>query len=793
LATAGECEAGALDIGDLTCIMIRFRKEPWELKSLIIVESPTKARTIGQYLGKDYKVLSSQGHVRDLPKTDIGVDVDRGFEPKFETKRSKLITSLRDAAKSAQHIYLATDHDREGEAIAFDLFTILNRVVKDEKAFSRPIFNEITKPVILQALEDPEQIDLQKVEAQRTRRILDRLVGYLVSPLLSRTIAGNRFAGLSAGRVQSVALRFLCDRESQIGRFVPEEYWEVDAHVVSGEPFVASVTRHNDEKITLRSEAEAQEVRAVLEKGPIVVSSVEDKKRTRQPAAPFITSSLQQTASSQLSFAPKRTMRLAQELYEGIDLPTGTEGLITYMRTDSVRISDEANDAAREVILRTYGKEYLSEKVRTFKNKKRSQDAHEAIRPTSLDRTPDQLKAYLSEPQLKLYRLIYQRFLATQMAPAVYRQRKVILTAGAYGLEASGNVVEFDGFLKALPGQRSKDAMLPPDLKPKMPVALDHVEQRQKFTEPPRRYSEAGLVNLLEKEGIGRPSTYASIVSVIQERGYVVKEKGSLRPTLLGQMVVDFLARFFSQTVEPRFTAHMEEELDQIEEGKMSRQDALAEFYQPFSARLSELSELLENSEARAFQVVSDMSCDKCGSPMELRYWKGSHFLGCTAYPECRNTVNLPPDLPVVYDGTKILVKEALEKAAEATNGDTISCEVCGSDMNIASGRFGRYYRCSNPECGATAPVSTGVTCPSCGEGTLIEKYSTKRRRSFYSCNRYPKCRFALSDRPVKVCPACEEGVLFEKQDELVCSNKACAHREPVPSEAEATPPLTEA
>jgi DNA topoisomerase-1 len=768
--------------------MVQLRKEPVELKNLIIVESPTKARTIGHYLGEDFQVLSSQGHIRDLPVNDLGVDIENGFKPKFETKRTKQAGQLRDAAKKADRIYLATDHDREGEAIAFDLYTVLGRVVKDESAFSRLVFNEITKPIIVAALKNPKQIDLKKVEAQRVRRILDRLMGYLVSPLLSRTLAGSRFAGLSAGRVQSVALRFLCDREAEIGRFIPEEYWEVDAHLRDGAPFVASVTKRNGKKVTLRTAEDARRVEEVLGREEVTVSAVEEKTRTRQPGPPFITSSLQQASSSVLSFSPKRTMRVAQELYEGINIAGGTEGLITYMRTDSVRTSREAVNAARAAILDAYGQQYLPPKARSFANKKRSQDAHEAIRPTDVRREPKEIAPYLSSDQLKLYSLIYHRFLATQMAAAVYRQRKASLVAGEYTLNAAGSAIEFDGFLRILPDPRSKDSALPPVLREGQTVVVERIEIRQKFTEPPRRYSEAGLVNLLEKEGVGRPSTYASIVSVIQERGYAIKEKGSLRPTLLGQMVVDFLTRFFSETVEPRFTAHLEEDLDRIEDGEMSRLEALNEFYDPFSERLTALERLLEEGKERPFRVLTDVSCEACGAPMELRYWKGSHFLGCSTYPACRSTVNLPPLLSTRYGEERVEVREALERAAE-TAEEQITCATCGKPMMLRMGRYGRFYRCTNPECGATASVSTGVRCPACEDGELVEKYSTKRRRTFYSCDRYPKCRFAVSNPPVQICPACERGVLVDTGDELACSNKDCSHREPKAAAAPTPPP----
>jgi len=757
------------------------------LKDLIIVESPTKARTIGQYLGKNYIVLSSQGHVRDLPKNDLGVNIEKGFEPKFETRRTKNLTLLREAAEGAKHIYLATDHDREGEAIAYDLYAILNRVVKNDDAFSRLIFNEITKPAILEALKQATEIDLPKVEAQRTRRILDRLVGYMLSPLLSRILAGNRFAGLSAGRVQSVALRFLCDRESQITQFTPEEYWEIDAHLRNGEPFVASVTKKNDKKIELKNEKDARKVEKDIQEAEIAIAALEEKERRRQPSAPFITSTLQQSASSQLSFSPKRTMRIAQELYEGIALPEGTTGLITYMRTDSVRISEDAIKAARKLILTDYGKDYLEPKERSFKNKRGSQDAHEAIRPTGIDRSPDAVADYLSPDQQKLYGLIYRRFLATQMTAAVYKQRKILVSAGPYTMEAAGSTIKFDGFLKIMPDSRGKENVIPDKVKVGDELKIDTIDTRQKFTEPPRRYSEAGLINLLEKEGIGRPSTYASIISVIQERGYALRDGGSLRPTLLGQMVVDFLQRFFAETIDPLFTAHMEEDLDQIEEGDMSRVDALDEFYGPFSKQLVDLEAKIEDGASKLFRVESDVTCEKCGSPMDLRFWKGSFFLGCSQYPECKTTVNMPPDISTQYGVGSVVVAKALADVA-ASAAETTPCATCGGTMELKSGRFGRYYKCTNEECAVTASVSTGVVCPTCKEGELVEKYSTKRRKTFYSCNRYPDCRYAISDKPEQLCPVCEEGVLTEKSGMLVCSNKVCGHQQeidmsPEPSE----------
>lgn len=766
----------------LAYIMASSRKEATKLNKLIIVESPTKARTISQYLGKDYQVLSSQGHVRDLPTSDLGVDVKNGFVPKFETKRNKHIKAVREAARDVAEVYLATDYDREGEAIAYNLYTILRGILNDEEAFSRLVFNEITKPVILKALANPTQIDLKKVEAQRTRRILDRLVGYQVSPLLSKALAGSRFEGLSAGRVQSVALRFLCEREAEIAHFTPEEYWEIDVHLTNQQPFVATLTKKDGKKkFVVRSQLEADAVEEDLRQQEVVIGSLTEKERLRQPLPPFITSSLQQTASSVLGFSPQRTMRAAQALYEGVFLPEGSVGLITYMRTDSVRISEEAIQAAREVIQKQYGEPYLSSGVRRYKNRKRSQDAHEAIRPTFLNYSPDTVASYLTPDQSKLYTLIYNRFLATQMAPASYRQRNALLFAGPYTLEAGGSTLTFDGFLTLFPEQLATEDKLPDKLKEGEILAIDSIEKRQKFTEPPRRYSEAGLINLLEKKGIGRPSTYASIVSIIQERRYAVKEKGSLRPTLLGQVVVEFLKRYFSETVEEHFTAHMEENLDRIEEGELTRLEVLNEFYGSFSERLNALANLISNGNKPPLRVTTDVPCDKCGALMELRYWKGSHFLGCPNYPTCRHTKSLPLDLPIRYEDGALIIRKALEAMAEVSA--SMFCPECGNPMALKTGRYGRYYRCTHPACGKTAPVSTGISCPACKQGVLVEKYSQKRQSKFYSCSNYPVCRFAVSETPVKVCPVCERGILTTKNGSLRCSNKKCTYRETLSSE----------
>ena len=739
----------------------------------MIVESPTKARTIGKYLGSSYVVLSSQGHVRDLPKKDLGVDVDNEFTPKFETKRTKQVAQLRQAAKKASQIYLATDNDREGEAIAYDLYTILKRVVKDDDAFLRPVFNEITKPVILEALSKPARIDLNKVEAQRTRRILDRLVGYQVSPLLSRAITGNQFGGLSAGRVQSVALRFLCDREAEIALFVPEEYWEIYVCLKGEEAFTASLTKKNGKKFAAHSEAEADKTRQELQGEEAVVKSIVQNTRLRQPPPPFITSSLQRAASSSLGFAPKRTMSVAQQLYEGVKLPQGDVGLITYMRTDSVRMSGSAVKEARQLIVERYGEDYLSAKTRYYRNKKRSQDAHEAIRPTTVSLRPEKIASWLSPDQCKLYTLIYKRFLSTQMSEALYKQGKGTIAVGCYTLEVTGSALAFDGFLTLYPREKDSDGKIPDWLREGQILAVERVDLRQRFTEPPRRYSEAGLISILEKEGIGRPSTYATIVSVIQTRDYVRNKNGSLCPTLLGEEVTEFLKQYFPETVEAHFTAEMEEDLDRIEEGQSSRADALQEFYDPFSKRLTRLESLIR--EGKPFQIMTDVVCDKCKLPMELRYWKGSHFVGCANYPDCRNTRSLPAELPHRYKDEVLIIAESLEKTEKEMETEA-TCPVCGAPMVTRNGRYGRYLKCGNPECNKTTSIPTGVSCPSCENGMLVERYSQKRKQTFYGCNNYPRCRYAMSEQPVEACPACGHGVLVEKKGKVVCNNKECSY-----------------
>ncbi len=732
-------------------------------KQVIIVESPTKARTIGQYLGRGYIVLSSKGHVRDLPERELGVDIENGFRPKWVVKNKKLIRELKKAIADAARVYLATDPDREGEAIAFDLMELLANGNRDR--FARILLHEITPQAVKAALEAPGEIDLRKVEAQRTRRILDRLVGYKISPLLSRVLAGSKYEGLSAGRVQSVALRFICDRELEIQEFVPEPYWEIEAEFSTEPPFVAKL------KGKLVDPAEVERVKVALARAEFRVTAVEEKEVRRKPPAPFITSTLQQAASSELGFSPSRTMRVAQELYEGVEIAGKSVGLITYMRTDSVRVAESAIAQAREFIAERFGKEYLSPKPRIFKNKRRSQDAHEAIRPTDVSRTPDEVAKYLTPDQRKLYDLIWRRFLATQMADGIWVRRRITLTADEHEFVASTSFPVFRGFTEVLKVSKLEDEgnPLPRDLKEGAVVQVAEIVPVEKSTEPPKRYTEGSLVKKLEQEGVGRPSTYAQIVSVIQERGYVVKEKGSLRPTLLGFIVADFLREYFPETVQESFTAEMEEFLDLIQEGEARGNEVLQRFYAALAERLREVEGKIGNG-GKPFQALTDVPCPKCGAPMEVRVWKGSLYLGCSRYPECKTTKPLPPRFPYRYRRERIELAEGL---AEASAGPEVACPKCGTVMEIRHGRYGRYLSC--PKCGHTMPVPTGVRCPACGKGELVERFSRKNGRTFYACSNYPECKFTLPGRPVGPCGGCEKGVIYEDSKKgLVCSNPEC-------------------
>ncbi|NOX45282.1 MAG: type I DNA topoisomerase [Caldiserica bacterium] len=733
------------------------------MKRVVIVESPTKARTIGQYLGRGYLVLSSKGHVRDLPERELGVDVARGFVPKWVVKNRKLIRELKKAVADAARVYLATDPDREGEAIAFDLMELL--ADGNRERFARILLHEITPQAVKAALESPGEIDLRKVEAQRTRRILDRLVGYEISPLLSRVLAGSKYEGLSAGRVQSVALRFICDRELEIQEFVPEPFWEIEVEFATEPAFTAKL------KGKVKDPTEVERIKAELARAEFRVAAVEEKEIRRKPPAPFITSTLQQAASSELGFSPSRTMRVAQELYEGVEIGGKSVGLITYMRTDSVRVSETAIAQARGFIGERFGKEYLAPRPRIFKNKRRSQDAHEAIRPTDVSRTPDEVGKYLTPDQRKLYELIWRRFLATQMADGIWKRYRVILKAGDHEFVASTSFPVFKGFAEVLRVGKLEDEgnPLPGGLVEGTAIPVAAVVAHEKHTEPPKRYTEGSLVKKLEQEGVGRPSTYAQIVSVIQERGYVVKEKGALRPTLLGFIVADFLREYFPETVQESFTAEMEASLDRIQEGELEGREVLERFYASLSERLRAVRERMDRGE-RAFVALTDVPCPECGAPMEVRVWKGSLYLGCSRYPECKTTRPLPPRFRYRYRRERIELAEGL---AEASEGPEVACPKCGAAMEVKHGRYGRYLAC--PACGHTMPIPTGVECPACGVGELVERFSRKNGRTFYACSNYPECRFTLPGRPIGPCGGCGKGVLYEDPRKgLACSNPKC-------------------
>ncbi|MCX7844943.1 MAG: type I DNA topoisomerase [Candidatus Bipolaricaulota bacterium] len=727
---------------------------------VVIVESPTKARTLAAYLGPRFRVLSSRGHVRDLPEDELGVDIHNGFAPKWVIRNRRVVAELREKTRDAKVVYLATDPDREGEAIAYDLMELL----QDGHRFARILLHEITPESVRAALQNPGAIDLRKVEAQRARRILDRLVGYQVSPLLARVLAGRQFESLSAGRVQSVALRFICDRELEIQDFVPQPYWEVALRFPTEPPFLARLPRR------VETGEELERLRALLAGGEAVVAAVEEERVLRRPSPPFITSTLQQAAGTEFGFSPARTMAIAQELYEGVPIEGKPVGLITYMRTDSVRVAETAIAQAREFIKKAFGKEYLSPRPRKFKNKTRAQDAHEAIRPTDVFRTPESVAPYLTPDQLKLYDLIWRRFLATQMAEGVWRRRKVVVRVGELEFVASTSWMEFPGVGRILELEKLPDEGAPlPDLAPGARLPQPELLVEEKQTEPPRRYTEAGLVKKLEQEGIGRPSTYAQIVSVIQERGYVRRENGSLRPTLLGFIVTDFLRRYFPETVREDFTAQMEADLDRIQEGELTREELLRTFYAWFSPKLRTVEELLSQRQ-KPFQVLTDVACPKCGAPMEVRFWEGKLYLACSRYPACRSTRDLPPDVPFRYREGRVELAEGLRQAEAAPER---RCPACQVPMEVRRGRYGRYLRC--PRCGATAPIPTGVLCPACGQGELVERFG--KTGPFYACSRYPECTFRVPGKPLGPCPNCEKGVLFEdpRRRTLRCSNPACA------------------
>jgi DNA topoisomerase-1 len=749
-------------------------------KDLIIVESPTKTRTLKKFLGNRYAIEASMGHIRDLVKKDLGIGP--GFEPRYEVLKEKreVVAKLKKVAKGAGIVFLAPDPDREGEAIAWHIAEVLGR---DPDSVRRVTFNEITRRAVLKALEHPGTIDFKKVDAQQARRILDRLMGFKLSPLLWEKVK----QGLSAGRVQSVALKMVCDRQAEIDAFVAEEYWLIGADLDAGEPprFHARLHKIDGAKAKVENGAEAAEIVAALDAGGFRVTTVERKESRQHPGPPFITSKLQQEAARRYGFSVKRTMALAQGLYEGREIGDRCSvGLITYMRTDSTRVSEEALDEVRGLIGTTYGAEALPEKPNRYRSKKGAQDAHEAIRPTTFDLPPERAAAYLKRDELKLYRLIWDRFVASQMLPAVFDVTRADIENGRYLLRATGKVMKSPGFLavyRETPDEDEKaetngDAL--PALTEGQQLAKVAVTSEQKFTQPPAPYSEATLVKALEENGIGRPSTYAQILATLSDRNYAEKVQSRFRPSPLGQLVNRLLQSNFDDIINEGYTASLEQQLDRIEDGELDWKKALAEFDERFERKLEAAGEQMPN--VKRDGVPTDEVCPECGSPLVMRFGRYGTFLGCTNYPDCKYTRNV---------GEEPTPEETAAEGEEAPN-----CEECGKPMALRRSRYGTFYGCTGyPECKGIkrigpereAPKDTGIGCPECGQGTIQEKRS-RRGKTFFSCSRYPDCKYALWNRPVdRPCPQCGAPFLVEKTSKklgtrLVCNEQGCDYSETV-------------
>lgn len=753
---------------------------------LVVVESPAKAKTIKKYLGNDYTVKASVGHVKDLPKSKIGVDVDKDFAPVYEVIRGKgqVLKEIKQAAKDADMVFLATDPDREGEAIAFHIAEELGGA-KSERV-TRVLFNEITKRAIQEAFQHPRALDELKFDSQQARRVLDRLVGYQISPILWTKIR----RGLSAGRVQSVAVRLVVEREAEVLAFVPQEYWTLDAGLAGKLPpeFVARLVKVGGKKAELKDEGATNALLAELDRAAFRVEKVEKKERRRNPAAPYITSKLQQDGANRLRFTAKRTMALAQRLYEGVELgEEGAVGLITYMRTDSTRISQDAVNEVRGFIAAQYGPDHLPEQPNVFKTKNSAQDAHEAIRPTATAYPPEKVKPFLERDLYRLYKLIWDRFVACQMLPAIYDQTTADIQAASAVFRATGSRLKFAGWLSAYGEKIEEDEVkdeeageenkeIPP-LEQGETLELKKLLPEKHFTQPPPRFTEASLVKELEEKGIGRPSTYASILSTIQDKEYVAKLENRFKPTELGSLVTQELVRAFPHELDIAFTAQLEGKLDEIEEGKYAWVSVLKEFYGPFKESLSRAAETMRD--VKREEVKTDLACEKCGSPMVIKWGKLGRFLACSGYPECKNTKDFKEG-----EGGQI------EVVVEEASGEL--CPTCGKPMVIKRGRFGRFLACSAyPECKTSKPVTTGVACPECKQGQLAERRS-KRGKTFYSCNRYPECKFACWDRPLaEPCPECGAPFLVVKftkgEGEFVaCLNKECGYKRMPAASAEA-------
>lgn len=763
-------------------------------KNLVIVESPAKAKTINKFLGKDYIVKASMGHVRDLPKSRLGVDVENDFKPHYITirARAKMLKELKQAAAKVENIYLAPDPDREGEAISWHLKHELN---SGKCKIYRVRFNEITRRAIGEAIKQPREINQHMVDAQQARRILDRLVGYSISPLLWKKVR----KGLSAGRVQSVAVRIVVIREREIEKFVSREYWklEVDLATEAGDIFTALVTHRQGQKLELANEAETQEIVKALSVSDYVVSKVEKKEQRRYPAPPFITSKLQQEASSKLRFTAKKTMMVAQQLYEGLEIgDEGSVGLITYMRTDSVRVNTEVQAEARELIIQTFGPDFAPAQPPQYKMKKQAQDAHEAVHPTSLmkNRSPENLKKYLTPDQYKLYRLIWQRFLASQMTPAVFDATMVEVAAGEYGLRARGSIMRFQGFMAAYtesldnlaPGEPAaeENKLLPP-LSEQQALFLKGIRPEQKFTLPPARYNDATLVKAMEENNIGRPSTYAPVIGTILTRKYVERKEARFHPTELGIIINDLLVENFPDILNIEFTANLENALDAIETGETNWIKVLKEFYEPFKREIEKAQKDMEDIKSQVEVELEGEVCEKCGAKLVVKWGKHGKFIACSNYPACHNTKQMGED-----NQGRIVAKP------EETVDEV--CEKCGGPMQIKYGRFGKFMACSRyPDCKSTKSINQeiGVSCPQpeCG-GQIIERKS-KRGRAFFGCSNYPRCNFVSWNKPLaEVCPKCGNLYLARKYSkkqglQVICPGENCDYSRSEKSEDEGNKP----
>jgi DNA topoisomerase-1 len=821
-------------------------------KGLVIVESPAKAKTIQKYLGKGFTVEASLGHVKDLPKSTLGVDINQDFETDYIVipGKEKVLAKLKKLALSSDMIYLAPDPDREGEAIAAHLADELGNgdgkkkkkskkaQAEDSERIRRVTFNEITQRAVRAAFEHPRDIDRNLVDAQQARRVLDRLVGYQVSPLLWDKVR----RGLSAGRVQTVALRLIVEREREIKAFEKKEYWTIDAHLAGPKPpaFDARFLGKGQEKVEVNNGEEAEAIRAAIEKADWVVRSAEKKERRRNATPPFTTSKLQQDSSRKLRFSVKRTMMIAQRLYEGVELgEEGLVGLITYMRTDSTRVAPDAVTELREYITKEYGPQYIPETANTYKEKKEAQAAHEAIRPTSAMRHPEQLKQYLKEDEFKVYKLIWQRFVASQMMPAVFDQTTVDIDAKSeketFWFRVTGSVLKFDGFLKVYEESKEGKDEEDEELKHKLPpleagqkLTLRELKPEQHFTEPPPRYNEASLVKELEERGIGRPSTYAAILTTIQERQYAQKLGGKFVPTEIGLVVTDLLIENFRDIFDVQYTARLEEELDEIEEGKEKWTDALAEFYKKFEKDLKYAQKHMEN--IKRMEKPTDEKCERCGSPLVIKWGKHGSFYACSTYDKedpnsCtftkENPINLPDlDSADVQETTQeeycencgrvmVLKRGRFGQFMACTGypdckttrrldqGKRVPdipldepCPKCGRNLMIRHGRYGEFTACSGyPECKYVKQNFIGVKCPECADGELVEKRARKGN-TFYGCSNYPKCKFTSANKPIaEKCPSCGHAFLVEKQRKdgavIACPNKECDYERPVPPEAQ--------